>query len=627
MFGSRGESTLGEVLRAAADNASRQLPTSLERYFLHSRASDLPFFAWGLAGPSGSSEVTRPGMAWGGLSLAPAAILGLVGLAVAFRRAARHAVWLVVVLGGLALPVLGAPSARRFLIFDLGWCALAALGLSWLLQVRPFAWLGRGTRQLLVVVIPGAICAWSFSTVLVLWRALPWQHAHLPFAESGFGDGRACPGCVELGRRWAHDLGKRTVVVVVDTDIERENPTSPGGILLYGKLAARVAGRPEAFLDFYSLLRGFEVEHPFVRHLYDRNRSDAPRVLSAVIELQQPTAIAWDFVEPTQWEQELVRQLVAAGGLRQPLTAPPIETLAHPRPRGGIRVFTPWAQRAQALEALARHLGPPRAPEPPCVALTRLSTETAQGLVLALSDPRPAGERVGRPRWAVGSWTTVLPALDAPPVAFPVWEAVAITSRGESPGVMVLGRDGLVTEVATADGSRKTTRSGIRPPVGPSCAARAGHAWWVVDPIAGTVQADPPPAWPLPQGPWIGVAALGENRLVLAGADQRLRVVDLPSGHLLADFAAVIPPSRRHRFAECSPLAAGNDWIAALDPLRSRLHLSADNGRPLGSFDLAQLLGVPGDLASAIGASNDHLAIGVANTVQTFALGSRAGCR
>ena len=130
----------------------------------------------------------------------------------------------------------------------------------------------------------------------------------------------------------------------------------------------------------------------------------------------------------------------------------------------------------------------------------------------------------------------------------------------------------------------------------------------------------------MPTGPWVGLAALDPGRLVLAGADQRLRVLDVETGRPLAEFPAVVPPSRRVHFGECTALAAGRDWITALDPLRALLHLTAADGTPLATLPLAPLLGAPGDLAVSIAASRDHLGIGVANRVLTFAVEPAPEC-
>lgn len=626
--GNRGEERLVDVWRTAREAVDRHLPRALALSFVRDRAGSLPFL-WGFAAHGTTTDVTTPGMASGGLTLVPIAALGLAGLTLAMRRPWRNAVWLTLVAGGLALPVLGAPSARRFLVFDLGWCALAALALTRLLDARPWSRLGTGVRGTLAVGLPAGLLVWTAATTATLWRALPWRHVEIPFGESGFGDGLTCLGCAELGRRWAQDVADGTVVISVDSDLYRENPTSPAGVLLYGKLAALTAGRRHAFIDLYSALRGFEIEHPHVRHFFDPRRFDGPRFLAALVETLQPRTIAWDFVQPTGWEEALIARLVEAGGRSQPLAAPPIEHWARPWGRSGRRVLTRWEHRAAAFGALGRQVGTDGRddPEPPCATVERIGADTAPGLVLTIGDP-PVGEgpNIGvPPRWRAAMPDRVLRALDEPDRTLPVADAVAIAS-GEGGETLVLTPGGVVLHIDATWQRQREERLVAGRPIGRSCAVRAGGRWWLVDPLAGTLSAGPAPGWALPVGPWIGTARLDDRRLVLGGADQRIRILDLETGAIAADFPAVVPPSRRYTFAECSALAAGSEWIAAMDPLRRRLYLRGPDGAWLGSFYLDDILGAPGDLAQAIAGDGPHLAIGFSNRVRTFRVSRRAAC-
>lgn len=627
--GSRGEAGVVEVLKTAGEAAAGQSQRALALYFVRGRAGSLPA-VWRLAAPGTTADVRTPGIAWGGLTLAPVAVLGVVGLLLAVRHPWRHAVWLTMAAGGFALTVLGAPSARRFLVFDLAWCALAALALTRLLDARPWCWLGLPGRRLLAVAVPAGLLAWSAATIGVLWHALPWRHAEIPFGESGFGDGLTCLGCVELGRRWKEDVARGTVVVSVDSDLDRENPTSPAGVLLYGKLAALTAGRAEAFVDLYSVLRGFEIETPYVRRFYDPRRFDGPRFLAALIDTLQPAAIAWDFVQPTRWEEELIARLVQAGGLKQPLAAPPIERLRFPWGRTGYRVLTRFENRDAAFDALTRHLDTNGGDEAvrPCASVRRIATDTAPGLVLTIGDV-PGGAMppaAGSHRWVVALPDRVLTALDGNAPSIPLWDAIAFGAAAQEAETLVLTWNGVVHRIDAAGQRRAEAPLGVGPRIGRSCAARAGGRWWIVDPLAGGITAMPLPPWPLPAGPWIGVARLDDGRLALGGADQRVRVLDLGTGAIVADFPAPVPPSRRYAFAECSAMAGGNDWIATLDPLRRRLSLTGTDGESLGSLYLDDLLGAPGDLAQAIAGSGAHLAIAFANQVQTFTVTRPSVC-
>src|SRR5262249_58274752 len=85
---------------------------------------------------TGPRTALDTGVAHGGLCLLPVALLGLVGLA-RLRALRAWYLWLGLALGGLALPLLSVSTARRFLILDLAWCALAAHGLIALARMRP----------------------------------------------------------------------------------------------------------------------------------------------------------------------------------------------------------------------------------------------------------------------------------------------------------------------------------------------------------------------------------------------------------------------------------------------------------------------------------------------------------
>jgi hypothetical protein len=83
--------------------------------------------------------------------------------------------------------------------------------------------------------------------------------------------------------------------VLFDTDPMRENRTTPGGLPLHGKLAALAAGREENFIEFYPLVRNFDVEPPLIGAVFDAKATDFASYLIERIEAARPDEIVWHF--------------------------------------------------------------------------------------------------------------------------------------------------------------------------------------------------------------------------------------------------------------------------------------------------------------------------------------------
>ena len=152
--GNKGERSLAELVSKNAAPVAAELPRALARYFLRERAGwETPtWFRW---------EARS-----GGLCLAPVAFLGLIGMAVVVRRIRREWLWLLLVGAGFALPVLTHSSARRYLVVDAGWCALAAHGLRAALRSRPARAAPR-TAGALTAGFVGTLGVWSFAVVVL----------------------------------------------------------------------------------------------------------------------------------------------------------------------------------------------------------------------------------------------------------------------------------------------------------------------------------------------------------------------------------------------------------------------------------------------------------------------------
>ena len=340
--GNKGERNLEELVAQNLEPVRQAARLTLQRYFLYDRATFEPRLHW---------------FEWdvrlGGLVFLPLALLGLVGVADAVRHPGSGRLWIAVTAAGFVIPALSTPTARRFLVFDLGWCALAAAGFLALLRSRLGRALPARAAPWAAAAVPLLVAAWSFASVLALNGILPRRHGQpIPFGEAGFGDGLACLRCVEAGRAWQRDIADNAFVVLADNDLERENPTSPGGLALYGKLGALIAGRHENFVELYSAMLGFDEYPPDVGPYFSAATTDFASYLIGRIERAAPSLIVWHFERPTQWERWLAERLAAAGG-----EATSFETPLSESP--GIQVRTPWARRGEAFEVV-RELEAPR---------------------------------------------------------------------------------------------------------------------------------------------------------------------------------------------------------------------------------------------------------------------------
>jgi hypothetical protein len=215
------------------------------------------------------------------------------------------------------------PAARRFLVFDVGWCAFAAFGLLWLVEsgLVPAATASR--RWAWAALVLAGVGVWSAAAVAITWAVLPYQQAHIPFAESGFGDGSTCLGCIASAREWQHEMDDGRMVVLVDSDVFRENRTMPGGMPLYGKTVALAAGRPDFFLDYYAIASNFDEEPPRPGPVMPTPPDDLAGAIGARIEAARPRAIVWWFSQPNAWERQLADVLSAAGSSRTPRARAP----------------------------------------------------------------------------------------------------------------------------------------------------------------------------------------------------------------------------------------------------------------------------------------------------------------
>ena len=344
--------------------------------------------------------------------------------------------------------------------------------------------------------------------------------------------------------------------MLFDSDLYRENRTSPGGLSAYGKLAALAAGAPERFIDGYALLGDWDIEPPAPGPLYGRGRANPADFLRQRIERSTPTRIVWHIERPTPWEGWLVRRLVAAGGEARVFRTP----LAAAAAPFGIQVVTPWDAREAALAVVRDLARGSTGPESKCVGLAPRGVTEAPEPAFLLAAPAAAG--IDRPPpWLTGSYGEVRFRNSRWDVRLPI--GAAVDEIGDHAARLdVLAFTGVRTLIDVPSGQRRQEALPFRIHYGLDCAARIGEHWWVVEPLSGSLLTTNPNAAWVPRAPWMGITRGPEGELILAAADQTVVVLDVDARREIARFPATVSPARRFDTDECSVVAAGRGWIA-----------------------------------------------------------------
>ena len=606
--GNRGERSLADLISKNAGPIAVELPRTLARYLLRERAGwETPpiWFHW------------QPQS--GGLCLAPVALLGLVGLAVALWQIRREWLWLLLAGLGLAIPVLGISSARRLLVLDLGWCALAAHGLHAALCSRPARAAPRAAGALAAGLLV-ALGLWSFATVALLNAALEERHGQpIPFGESGFNEGLTCKRCLYAGYQWQTEIASNRFVVLFENDIERENPTIPGGLPLYGELAALSAGRPRNFLEFYAVLTNFNHQPADYGAFYDGTRTDFASYLHGRLDAAQPPTVIWHFERPTQWERWMIGRLERAGGTVSTFVTP---LSASP----GVQVRTSWPLSPEVralLDDLARAL---RA-SGRCPGLKQVATRRPGFVPLHLS-AGGSTDGAGVPDWLVGSWFKVGFRDWIFDTGLPSGSGVERLDGGGARLHLLLGQVGQAVAFDVPSQARLAPTLTFARRTGLDCAVRVGGQWWAVDPTTGDLRTtDPDGAW-LPKGSWTGAGTDGQGQLVLASADQRLGVYDLRQRVEAKRFSAEVSPSLRVNTGECEPVLVGDGWYGTFNNLTSVLTVYDTEGNELGARDLNRFLQLGSNRITAIAAQGRHVAVGTGydDAVRTIEVKLGAEC-
>jgi len=160
---------------------------------------------------------------------------------------------------------------------------------------------------------------------------------------------------------------------------------------------------------------------------------------------------------------------------------------------------------------------------------------------------------------------------------------------------------------------------------GLDCGAYVAGHWWAIEPMTGKLVSTHAAARTVPAGPWIGIAKGPAGELVLASAEQEILVWDPARRTAVARFPARVAPSVRDTVDECTPLAAGADWIGVANLRTSVLSAYDWSGRDLGTVRLGVVL--PGNRGlSTIGGAGRYLGVASGTFVRTFEVSVDPAC-
>jgi hypothetical protein len=461
---------------------------------------------------------------------------------------------------------------------------------------------------------------WSFASMALLHQAAAAVEpvTSMPFANASWiNDGRSCWRCIEAGHEWQEEIERDRFVVLFDTDPMRENRTTPGGLPLHGKLAALAAGREGNFVEFYPVVRNFDIEPPLIGPVFDAKAKDFAAYLIERIEAAQPVEIVWHFELPTQWERWLAEGLSAASGVASEFESP-----LGPTP--GLRVRTDWSRREAAFEILRTLASVEPEHRKLAIALRELSSSPVPARPLELAAP-PGAAASAASEWIVRDWREIRFGELSAPVPFPGPDVIGIAAEVGPDGgkrIQYLMRGGSQARYGSSGSEQPEQSLPLPGSAGPYCAQWIGGRWWVVDPISGSLLSGGASGWhpDLPEARWIGIGRGPRGELILASADQRIHVFDVARRKALRHFPAAVWPSLRLSFGECASVIAGADWVATFNHLLSRVTFYDLGGKEIAFLSLDSLLGLSTHRISSIGAQGTRLGIGIDydSLVKTF---------
>ncbi len=499
------------------------------------------------------------------------------------------------------------------MVFDIAWCALAAFGLMTLLNSKYFQHAVIRTARIGIAAFVLGLSAWSFGTVLTLNAILPHHSSvPMPFGDGGFGDGITCLRCLHAGYEWQREIENNHFVILFDTDLYRENRTSPGGLPLYGQLAALATGRKDNFIGFYPLMQNLDMDPPFNGGpIYNGSQTDFASYLISRMNKVKPASLVWHFEKPTQWEQWIADRLVHECGGKVSTFETPLSDIP------GIQVRTSWEQREQVFRIIRELTSSPqnssdscKKQEPECVKAEIGEAVSAQPfpITITASDTETDGET---PDWLIGSWHTVEYKGEILSSYNTAGAGIEKQQDSENETIHLLNTNGYAaTYHFPSKEHQDKTVPGISS-VGFGCAAYIADHWWIVDPVSGKLTTTyQPSSWIPAENHWIGITKGQDHEAVLASAYQKICVFDLHE-QKVRDFPASVCPSRHFLFGECSPVIAEKEWYGTFNHLLSSLYVYDAKGCYLTTLRLDKLLKLGGHWISSIAGSGTGLGVGV----------------
>ncbi|MBF0277215.1 MAG: leucine-rich repeat domain-containing protein [SAR324 cluster bacterium] len=602
--GNRGEKQWIDYVTYNIDSAARELKNAFRLYFLNYRSiSTLP------------GNIYKWGMESGGICFAPVALLGIAGLWSVVINLRREFLWLFLFLSGLALPALSVTTPRRLLTLDLGWCALAAHGVIFLLNSRIFRTIPLPHLVSVLGIFFLALGAWSFSSIVLLNKILPDQYkVSIPFGDVfWFRDGQFCRRCLEAGKQWETQIKNGSFVILVDSDLNREGRTIPGGLPVYGKLAALVAGKNDHFLEFYAVLQNYDQEPPTPGIMYDDNRVDFVQYIDQKILKTSPNDVIWHFEQPTQWERWLARRLTSVGGFLTTFRTPTEDLPA-------IQIQIP-TNRWGEVKAILKNLDPEENLDSDLLQSKLAETIYPSGTPLFLSLP-PNDDNSAPPEWFWGTRNSIQSRAKSIDTFFPV--GLFVDKQNTPWKIHVITREAFYL-TQNLDGLQSTLeRLRIERQIGLGCSVFIKGYWWFIDSTNGALFSTSPHAdtIQIPRQDLIGIKLGRKGELLLASASQRIYVYDLEKNRLIRDFPAAVWPSRITRVGECAPLLTGEDWYATYNHFLGKLYLYDTEGNLFYTPRLDQLLGLEDKRIISLETNGSYMGVGLKNQdeVRTYKL-------
>lgn len=567
-FGGRGEQSVRDLWFSLWFSIHTNLEQTLRLYFIDGRTNTTPW-NWGVQ--------------YGGLTSVAILIFGGCGLLAGLWNLKRYWFLYVWAAAGLCVVVLSLPTARRYLLFDTAWCALAALGV---LQIESLLrnWskiTARGSIQLTnaVTVVVGL---WSGGSVVVLNYAMPDGVASISYADGLLYDGRSCRWCYKQGLRWTDQMRRGGAVVLVDSDLTRENPTSPAGLWLNLEIASHLSAKPGYALNLLPEIKKSMTEGGY-EDVFQSTRSIADR-----LEATGAKEVVWHFQNPTPWEHRLANLLSERGGVRVDIPTP----LGDGR---SFQIITPRLSRSSLIEMVEIFLGADQASTAPLDVMPAVRF-TLQAIDLPssiLADSRSTIFSISSQRFTSTALGEVFNK-----------GFMAMTLRGQS--ALGLDSDGYVRAISSQAhdyGREITPPEGS--PIGSRCAVGYRKSWAAIDPRSGLGFGELFSDGTLPQRTWM---AIGKNEqkseIAVASTNGELWLVD-EARRSVRSFSMQVLPSYGLSSRECPELLIADTWLGAYSSLTGVLRTYDFSGHPLGHISIVSRI----PQSYTVGVVGDRLAI------------------